>query len=90
LSAYGRHSSGFGFLFDIDGVITRGRVLLPHSVRALKQLTNAGGKFVVPSVFVTNAGNSLQQTKAKQLSDWLGVEVCLLYFENSFTKYFLK
>ncbi|CAB4054928.1 unnamed protein product [Lepeophtheirus salmonis] len=30
---------------------------------------------IVPTVFVTNAGNSLRQTKARQLSDWLGVNV---------------
>lgn len=65
-------------MFDIDGVITRGRTLLPRSTEALKHLTDAAGKFVVPAVFVTNAGNSLRQTKAKQLSAWLGIEVCHL------------
>ena len=33
------------------------------------------GKFRVPTVFVTNAGNTLRQTKADQLSEWLKVEV---------------
>ena len=29
----------------------------------------------MPTVFVTNAGNCLRQTKANQLSSWLNVEV---------------
>ena len=29
----------------------------------------------VPSVFVTNAGNSLRQEKADKLTEWLGVPI---------------
>jgi hypothetical protein len=43
----------------------------------MNKLTNSGGRFVVPTVFVTNAGNSLAADKAKQLTEWLGVEVCI-------------
>jgi len=65
----------FGLFFDIDGVITRGRTLLPHSKSAFRLLTDDSGQFLLPSIFVTNAGNALRQTKATQLSDWLGVQV---------------
>jgi len=64
----------FGFLFDIDGVIVRGKKLLPSAKETFGLLTK-NGKFMVPSLFVTNAGNSLRSRKAKQLSEWLDVEV---------------
>lgn len=53
----------------------RGSKVLPHSPGAFKMLTDENGKFRVPTVFVTNAGNCLRQTKADQLSSWLGVEI---------------
>lgn len=65
----------FGLLFDIDGVIVRGRDILPPAREAFRLLTDASGKFRVPTCFVTNAGNGLRQTRATQLSKWLGVEV---------------
>lgn len=69
-------SPRFGLIFDIDGVLVRGKQVLPGVQNTFrKKLTNGDGKFVVPTVFVTNAGNSLAADKAKQLSDWLGVEV---------------
>lgn len=64
----------FGFMFDIDGVIVRGKKLLPSAKKAFGLLTE-NGKFTIPSLFVTNAGNSLRSRKAKQLSEWLDVEV---------------
>ena len=66
---------GFGFLFDIDGVILRGKKVLPSAIQAFKSLTDGKGRFRVPCIFVTNAGNTLRQNKAAQLSDLLGVEV---------------
>lgn len=65
----------FGFLFDIDGVIVRGKRLLPSAKEAFRLLTDEYGKFRVPALFVTNAGNMLRQEKAKQLSNWLGIQV---------------
>ncbi len=38
-------------------------------------LLSLAGKFRVPTVFVTNAGNTLRQTKADQLSNWLKVKI---------------
>ncbi len=67
----------FGILFDIDGVLVRGKRVLPFAQPAFRLLVDPadGGRFRVPSLFVTNAGNSMRKTKAAQLSDWLGVEV---------------
>ena len=66
----------FGILFDIDGVIVRGRRVLPFAPEAFTKLVDQKtGKFRVPAVFLTNAGNSLRQEKADKLSDWLNVEI---------------
>ncbi|TRY63500.1 hypothetical protein TCAL_00409 [Tigriopus californicus] len=69
------HPPQFGIMFDIDGVIVRGKKVLPFSPGAFQRLVDSQGRFRVPTVFVTNAGNSLRQTKADQLSDWLNVQV---------------
>lgn len=68
-------SCQFGFLFDIDGVIVRGKKLLPSAKQAFDLLTDGHGKFRVPVVFVTNAGNALRSKKAQQLSEMLQVKV---------------
>ncbi|MGH0163391.1 UNVERIFIED_CONTAM: hypothetical protein FKN15_074411 [Acipenser sinensis] len=64
---------GFGLLFDIDGVLVRGKTPIPAAKKAFQKLVNPQGQFLVPVVFVTNAGNCLRQTKADQLSHILGV-----------------
>ncbi|NXX83635.1 HDHD5 hydrolase, partial [Urocolius indicus] len=65
----------FGFLFDIDGVLVRGKTPIPAAKTAFQKLVNSQGQFLVPVVFVTNAGNCLRQKKADQLSHLLGVPV---------------
>ncbi|XP_069484754.1 haloacid dehalogenase-like hydrolase domain-containing 5 isoform X2 [Ambystoma mexicanum] len=65
----------FGLLFDIDGVLIRGRNPIPAAVKAFQKLSDGNGKLQVPVVFVTNAGNCLQKTRAEELSAVLGVEV---------------
>ncbi|XP_038004827.1 haloacid dehalogenase-like hydrolase domain-containing 5 isoform X2 [Motacilla alba alba] len=65
----------FGFLFDIDGVLVRGRTPIPAARTAFRKLVNPQGQFLVPVVFVTNAGNCLRQEKADQLSHLLGVPI---------------
>ncbi|KAH9381290.1 hypothetical protein HPB48_003271 [Haemaphysalis longicornis] len=65
----------FGLLLDIDGVIVRGRKVISHAVKAFQKLIDSKGKFRVPTIFVTNAGNSRRQDKAHQLSQWLGVQI---------------
>ncbi|XP_048343711.1 haloacid dehalogenase-like hydrolase domain-containing 5 isoform X2 [Sphaerodactylus townsendi] len=65
----------FGFLFDIDGVLVRGRTPIPAARKAFQKLLNSQRQFSVPVVFVTNAGNCLHQKKADQLSHVLGVPI---------------
>uniref|UniRef100_A0A8D0HQY0 Haloacid dehalogenase-like hydrolase domain-containing 5 n=1 Tax=Sphenodon punctatus TaxID=8508 RepID=A0A8D0HQY0_SPHPU len=65
----------FGFLFDIDGVLVRGKTPIPAAKNAFQKLVNPQGQFLVPVVFVTNAGNCLRQKKADQLSHILGVPI---------------
>ncbi|NXT03334.1 HDHD5 hydrolase, partial [Jacana jacana] len=65
----------FGFLFDIDGVLVRGKTPIPAAKTAFGKLVNSQGQFLVPVVFVTNAGDCLRQKKADQLSQLLGVPV---------------
>uniref|UniRef100_A0A8C1SHJ9 Haloacid dehalogenase like hydrolase domain containing 5 n=1 Tax=Cyprinus carpio TaxID=7962 RepID=A0A8C1SHJ9_CYPCA len=65
----------FGLLFDIDGVLVRGRTPIPAAKQCFRNLVDGDGKYRVPVVFVTNAGNSLRETKAEQLSHLLEVEV---------------
>ncbi|XP_007896837.1 haloacid dehalogenase-like hydrolase domain-containing 5 [Callorhinchus milii] len=75
--ASARHKSQatFGLLFDIDGVLVRGRTPIPAAKEAFRKLVDNNGEFQVPVVFVTNAGNCLRQAKAQQLSEILDVEV---------------
>ncbi|XP_030070840.1 haloacid dehalogenase-like hydrolase domain-containing 5 isoform X2 [Microcaecilia unicolor] len=65
----------FGLLFDIDGVLVRGRNPIPAAVDAFRKLVDHTGKLQVPVVFVTNAGNCLRQARAQELSSLLGLEV---------------
>ncbi|KAM9854579.1 haloacid dehalogenase-like hydrolase domain-containing 5 [Aulostomus maculatus] len=65
----------FGLLFDIDGVLVRGRTPIPAAKQCFRNLVDHQGKFKVPVVFVTNAGNCMRQTKAEHLSHLLEVEV---------------
>ncbi|XP_020497248.1 haloacid dehalogenase-like hydrolase domain-containing 5 [Labrus bergylta] len=67
--------NSFGLLFDIDGVLVRGRTLIPEAKQCFRNLVDRSGKYKVPVVFVTNAGNCMRQTKAEHLSHLLDVEV---------------
>ncbi|RXN22886.1 cat eye syndrome critical region 5-like protein [Labeo rohita] len=72
---YSTDRSLFGLLFDIDGVLVRGRTPIPAAKQCFRSLVDSDGKYRVPVVFVTNAGNSLREIKAEQLSHLLEVEV---------------
>ncbi|XP_074861269.1 haloacid dehalogenase-like hydrolase domain-containing 5 isoform X2 [Carettochelys insculpta] len=65
----------FSILFDIDGVLVRGKTPIPAAKKAFQKLVNSQGQFLVPVVFVTNAGNCLHQKKADQLSHIMGVPI---------------
>ncbi|XP_066595532.1 haloacid dehalogenase-like hydrolase domain-containing 5 [Prorops nasuta] len=73
-----RHLSNkpkFGLLFDIDGVIVRGKTVLPPVPDAFKRLATEDGKFQIPTIFVTNSGNTTRKKKAAELSEWIGCKV---------------
>ncbi|KAK7891705.1 hypothetical protein WMY93_023668 [Mugilogobius chulae] len=72
---YSQGPSTFGLLFDIDGVLVRGRTPIPAAKQCFKKLVDHNGKYKVPVVFVTNAGNCMRQTKAEHLSQLLETEV---------------
>ncbi|XP_028854119.1 haloacid dehalogenase-like hydrolase domain-containing 5 [Denticeps clupeoides] len=74
-SGSGKFQPDFGLLFDIDGVLVRGKTPIPAAKKAFQKLVDSNGQFVVPVVFVTNAGNCLRQKKADQLSHILGVSI---------------
>lgn len=65
----------FGLLFDIDGVLVRGRKVLPPVKESFQRLRGDNGKFRVPTIFVTNSGNSLRSQKAADLSKWIGCDI---------------
>jgi ribonucleotide monophosphatase NagD (HAD superfamily) len=56
-------------------VIVRGKKVLPSALESFKRLIDSEGKFRIPTVFVTNAGNVMRHEKAEQLSSWLEIEV---------------
>uniref|UniRef100_A0A8R1I2I6 Uncharacterized protein n=1 Tax=Caenorhabditis japonica TaxID=281687 RepID=A0A8R1I2I6_CAEJA len=70
-----RHAHPFGIVLDIDGVLFRGRNLLPGVKEAFNLITDKKGNFVVPTVFLTNGTNSSEKSKAEQLSDQLGFRI---------------
>ncbi|KAG2447091.1 hypothetical protein HYH02_007840 [Chlamydomonas schloesseri] len=63
------------FSFDIDGVLIRGKHVLPEALEAVKKLTAPDGRWRYPVVFMTNGGGVCEARKAAQLSSWLGVQV---------------
>lgn len=73
--SYSQGVSPFGLLFDIDGVLVRGKTPIPAAKECFRKLVDHNGKYKVPVVFVTNAGNCMRQTKAEHLSELLETEV---------------
>lgn len=71
-------------MFDIDGVLVRGKEVLPAAVQAFRKLVDSNGRFKVPVIFVTNAGNSLRCQKAQKLTDLLGVKVWIELLKRIF------
>lgn len=53
----------------------RGSQPVPAARRAFQRLAESGGRLRVPVVFLTNAGNCLTSSKARELSHALGLQV---------------
>ncbi|KAJ3237207.1 hypothetical protein HDU81_009829 [Chytriomyces hyalinus] len=60
-----------GIAFDIDGVLVRGKRVLPQAIRAIRRVQDAR----VPFVLLTNGGGTTEATKAKELSRMLDSEI---------------
>eukprot|EP01084_Bolivina_argentea_P091411 164567_1 len=64
-------NSSWGFCFDIDGVLLRGKHLIPGVKKTLIRLQNLG----VPFVFLTNGGGCTEEAKASDLTSKLGINI---------------
>ncbi|GFH06044.1 uncharacterized protein HaLaN_00608 [Haematococcus lacustris] len=62
------------FVFDIDGVLIRGKCVLDSAKTAMAELCPSG-TWRFPTVFMTNGGGVTEAHKAQQLSSWLQVPV---------------
>eukprot|EP00457_Paulinella_chromatophora_P007223 gb/GEZN01007244.1/.p1 GENE.gb/GEZN01007244.1/~~gb/GEZN01007244.1/.p1 ORF type:complete len:383 (-),score=45.25 gb/GEZN01007244.1/:291-1439(-) len=69
----------FGIAFDVDGVLIRGREVIraaPGAVRRVFPKARGGSSQQgYPCVFLTNGGGCTEVHKAKQLSEWMQVDV---------------
>ncbi|KAG1046649.1 hypothetical protein G6F46_007586 [Rhizopus delemar] len=66
----------YAFAFDIDGVIIKGKRLIPEATRALKLLNgDNGANRKVPFVLLTNGGGVTEEEKAEQISEIVGVRI---------------
>lgn len=63
-----------GVLCDIDGVLLRGRKLIPGARESIKTLYDKN----IPVVFLTNQGLQLEQEKAESLSEIFDIQVIKL------------
>eukprot|EP00877_Chromochloris_zofingiensis_P014983 jgi/Chrzof1/9739/Cz04g14030.t1 len=70
----GNPSGPPAFVFDIDGVLIRGKNVIPAAKEAMSKLWR-GNAWQYPVCFITNGGGVTEDTKAAQLSTWLGVPV---------------
>lgn len=69
-------------MFDIDGVLLRGKTPIPYAKEAMQNLLDKSGKkFAVPAVFCTN-GFGLREVKAATLSEKLEIDVSLKFEWN--------
>uniref|UniRef100_A0A1I7XA52 Cat eye syndrome critical region protein 5-like n=1 Tax=Heterorhabditis bacteriophora TaxID=37862 RepID=A0A1I7XA52_HETBA len=76
LRQYGRRvTNSFGIVLDIDGVLLRGRELLPRVKDAFRLITDENNSFQIPTVFLTNGTNCMRKEKAEKLSDHLGFPI---------------
>lgn len=68
--------ASYAFALDIDGVILRGPNTIPEAPKAIRML-NGENKYniKIPHIFVTNGGGKTEETRCKDLSKRLGVEV---------------
>lgn len=71
-----RLASSLAFVFDIDGVLVRGKRALPAAKRALAIL-DGNNRFgiKIPYILLTNGGGVSEVTRCNELSEQLGVQI---------------
>ncbi|KAJ3138155.1 hypothetical protein HK100_000088 [Physocladia obscura] len=67
-----------GIAFDIDGVLIKGKFVLPEGVRAIQRVKAAK----VPFVLLTNGGGTTEVNKARELSEKLHTEIKSSQYSN--------
>lgn len=60
-----------GVVFDIDGVLLRGRKVIPCATEAIAKLEQSN----IPLIYLTNGGCETEESKASVLEKRLGVQV---------------
>ncbi|TMW55736.1 hypothetical protein Poli38472_010618 [Pythium oligandrum] len=70
-SASSAGDSTFGVVFDVDGVLLRGKKAIPGARQVLEDLK----KNDIPFAIMTNGGGYPEAKKAKQVSEILGFEI---------------
>ncbi|PXF41402.1 putative CDP-alcohol phosphatidyltransferase class-I family protein [Gracilariopsis chorda] len=67
---------GPAFAFDIDGVLLRGRSVIPAAHHALNSLYDQSNeRWRAPITFITNGGGTTEAARAQKLTDMLNVPV---------------
>lgn len=65
-----------GYVFDIDGVLVRGKTPIPAGRDALRALLKPGSReFRYPVMFLTNSGGVTESQKAEEVSKLCGIEI---------------
>lgn len=68
---------GPAFVFDIDGVLIRGRNVISSAPPALKSLYNTStNTWRAPVAFLTNGGGFTETARAEKLSNMLDIPIC--------------
>lgn len=71
ISSFSSKSSTFGVVFDVDGVLLRGKKAITGAKEVLQDLQRHN----IPYAIMTNGGGYLESKKAKQIADIIGVNI---------------
>lgn len=66
-----RKIRNIGIVLDIDGVLLRGKEVIPSAIEALQLIQ----EYAIPHVFMTNGGGCTESEKAKSLQNKFGINV---------------
>eukprot|EP00871_Galdieria_phlegrea_P005171 jgi/Galph1/5655/GphlegSOOS_G4233.1 len=75
IRCYSSSNGAVAFVFDIDGVLIRGKQILEPAKRAINRLLDQNGVAKYPFAFLTNGGGVTEAEKAKQISEWFDIPV---------------